>query len=125
MTVSSQIIEVLNDLCAKFGMVIDWSEENILPYVQTLITKFIAWEIATSWVWIGVAVLTFVIGAALIIIDYKINGYCFGVMIFLGCVLMFVAIATAVYQTLDIVKCNTFPEKAVFDYISTKIQPYG
>ena len=60
MTISSQIIEVLNDICKKFGIAIDWSQENILPYLQELAGKYISWEIATSVAWL--------IGAAIIIV---------------------------------------------------------
>lgn len=48
MTVSEQIIEVLNALCEKFGVTIDWTADNVLPYVESLTHKFIACEIATS-----------------------------------------------------------------------------
>lgn len=33
MEVSKQIIEVLDNLCEKFGVVIDWNAKNVLPYV--------------------------------------------------------------------------------------------
>ena len=33
MKVSNQIIEVLEYLCQKFGIVIDWTSESILPYL--------------------------------------------------------------------------------------------
>lgn len=33
MELSKQIIDVLEYLSAKFGMSIDWSQQNILPYV--------------------------------------------------------------------------------------------
>lgn len=116
MTVSSQIIEVLNDLCTKFGMVIDWSQENVLPYVQTLLTKFISWEIATSWVWICIALFMILSGVALVIFD-QINWdtevfTCIGVSIVLG------SLVILVVQIFDIVECKVFPEKTVYDYIS-------
>lgn len=42
MQVSNQIIEVLDYLCSKIGITIDWTESNVLPYVQTLLEKYIA-----------------------------------------------------------------------------------
>ena len=45
MTVSSEIIEVLDYLGEKFGIAIDWTSNNVLPYLQTLADKFIKWEI--------------------------------------------------------------------------------
>lgn len=35
MTVSDQIINVLDALCEKFGLVIDWTSENVVPYLTT------------------------------------------------------------------------------------------
>ena len=48
MTVSSEIIEVLDYLGEKFGIAIDWTSNNVLPYLQALVDKFIKWEISTS-----------------------------------------------------------------------------
>lgn len=73
MTVSSQVIEVLNYLCGKFGVVIDRSAENVMPYVQELMSKFIQWEIATSRMWIVFAVLSLLVCVALIVTDAKIS----------------------------------------------------
>lgn len=44
MTVSSQIIEVFNEICNKFGIVIDWSADNILPYLTELVNRIAAFE---------------------------------------------------------------------------------
>ena len=55
MTVSSEIIEVLDYLGEKFGIAIDWTSNNVLPYLQALVDKFIKWEIFTSIVWIAIA----------------------------------------------------------------------
>ena len=33
---SEQIIEVLNALCEKFGIAIDWTAENVMPYLTDL-----------------------------------------------------------------------------------------
>lgn len=52
MTVGNQIIEVLNYLCDKFGIALDWSKESVIPYLQELCEKYISWEIATSTAWL-------------------------------------------------------------------------
>lgn len=117
MTVSSQIIEVLNDLCTKFGIAIDWSAENVLPYVQELMGKFISWEIATSWIWIIVAVVMFVGGILLFVTD-MLWGWADGNMAIVGFGLVVFAAGMCVVQALDIATCTHFPEKQVFDYIS-------
>ena len=57
MTVSSQIIEVLDSLCEKAGIAIDWTAENVLPYIQELAGKFVSFEAATSIAWILLVVI--------------------------------------------------------------------
>ena len=48
MSFSSQFIEVLDALCAKFGIVIDWTSQNVMPYLTDLATRLISYEIWTS-----------------------------------------------------------------------------
>ena len=69
MTVSSEIIEVLDYLGEKFGIAIDWTSNNVLPYLQALVDKFIKWEISTSIVWIAIA--AFVIAMIIILMNLK------------------------------------------------------
>lgn len=49
-----QIINVLNNLCDKLGIVVDWTQQNIQPYLQELFEKYVRYEITTSAVWIVV-----------------------------------------------------------------------
>ena len=48
MTVSEQIIQVINALCEKFGIVVDWTSKNAIPYLEVLCKKLITYEIWTS-----------------------------------------------------------------------------
>lgn len=44
---SAQIIEVLNNICEKFGVAVDWTSKNIQPYLKELMTKCINYKLAT------------------------------------------------------------------------------
>ena len=48
METTNKVVEVINALCEKFGIVFEWTNKNILPYVEDLIGRFIKFEIATS-----------------------------------------------------------------------------
>lgn len=39
---SEEIIKVLDDLGNRFGIAIDWSNQNIIPYLQELMQRFIS-----------------------------------------------------------------------------------
>lgn len=36
-----QIINVLDDLSARFGVVIDWTSDNVLPYLEDLYSRLV------------------------------------------------------------------------------------
>lgn len=57
---SDELIKVFDYLAEKFGIVIDWTNENAMPYIQDLINRIITYNIITY------AVMT-VIGIAFII----------------------------------------------------------
>ena len=63
--VSEEIIKILDDLGKRFGVVIDWSSENVLPYLQDLAHRFIMYKNAINIFWI-------VIGVIVILISLKI-----------------------------------------------------
>lgn len=124
MTVSSEIIEVLDYLGEKFGIAIDWTSNNVLPYLQTLVDKFIKWEISTSIVWIVIA--AFVIVAMIILINLKgireINEETYGMLWIPIIVSIIVSFIVICIQIFDIIECNVFPEKALYDFIKVMLK---
>ena len=48
MTVSQQIIEVLDALCEKFGVAIDWANANVMPQVTDLMQRAVLYCMVTS-----------------------------------------------------------------------------
>lgn len=127
MTPSKQIIEVLNYLGEKIGITIDWTSANVMPYLQELFSRFIKWEIATSTVWIIIAVIMLFIPVIIIrhrkkIQDIDDDGSLFvlALMAIVICILSSIGILCT--QTFDIVECLTIPEKTLYDYVSDLIQ---
>ena len=131
MAISDQIIQVINTLCEKFGIAINWTEENVIPYVEALCRKLITYEIATSVAWIlFMAVLSIIYIAIhkklLPILLQKIEHQGYDGLWDVPLVLSWIAVAgiciatfvVACVQAIDIIKCLTFPEMYVFEYIS-------
>ena len=124
MTVSSEIIEVLDYLGEKFGIAIDWTSNNVLPYLQTLADKFIKWEISTSIVWIVIAafVIAIIIGLMSLKGVREANeDYCDGMLWVLAGVIIIVSFIVICIQIFDIIECNIFPEKALYDFIKVML----
>ena len=120
MTISDQIIQVLDALCEKFGFAVDWTSENVIPYLTTLATKLVAYEIWTSVAWLVILLLG--LSAAVmaikkyrsIIFQDDIGYVIIGVFGLVGGTF---AISGVIQQIMDIIKCLTFPEMFIFEYI--------
>lgn len=125
MSVSSQIIDVLDDLCAKFGLVIDWTEENIIPKAEELMGKYISWEIAISWMYIVIAAVLVIAAIVMIIIKVKGDWISGGILCAVAALMLIVAIAVTVKQVQDILTCIYFPELQVFNYITGLLESGG
>lgn len=129
MTLSDQIIQVLNYLGEKFGIAIDWTSENVIPYITTLCTKLISYEIWTSVAWIAIMAILSIIG---IVIAAKFRVFSSDFLdefdigaVFLCAGLFVIWVGTVICigcQVFDIIKCVTFPEMYVFEYIQTLIE---
>lgn len=119
MQVSDQIIAVLDNLCQKFGIAIDWSQQNILPYLQELAGKYITYEICTSITWCVIMAVIMSISFVLAKIAFKSDVedlMVFGAAGAAAAVVMFLVVASV--QAFDIVECLTIPEKTLIEYVS-------
>ena len=134
MAISEQIIQVINALCEKFGIVINWAEEDVIPHVEILCKKLVTYEIVTSVVWLLLIWVLF--GTSAITLRklhpwlmkksdedyddvYMIVDFSLWILtIILGVAVVFVTCD----QAIDIIKCLTFPEMYVFEYISALVK---
>ena len=126
MTFSEQTISILDYLCQKFGIVIDWTSDTIWPMVEMLAGKYIKWEIASSIVWIVIFMMGFIAclwGIKTIkkhLSDSYIDEMWILFCVFLGLgALGFVAgVAT---QAFDITRCFVFPELELFEFLKETV----
>ncbi|MCI8654255.1 MAG: hypothetical protein HFJ48_00015 [Clostridia bacterium] len=68
---SEEIIKVLDNLAQKFGIAIDWTSQNIMPYLQELISRFIQYQNVIAITWIITSIIIVVISIIAIIKVYK------------------------------------------------------
>ena len=134
MTVSEQIIQVINDLCTKLGIAINWTGDNVIPYIETLCKKLVTYEIATSaaqiLLWILICIAAAVATKKLTPVfkkgleeDWNEGWEVATVFSILGLVGIYIAaLIVTIFQIGDIIKCVTFPEMYVFEYIQKLIQ---
>lgn len=112
---SSQIIEVLDALCAKFGIVVDWTTTNVLPYAQDLCSRIVRYEIAKAIIFIVVSILITVL---VWIITTKTDDYDFqeamGVVSVIATAL---GIITIIFCVATIVRASFLPEAVIANYL--------
>lgn len=122
---SEEIIKVLDALAEKFGLAVDWTSGNIIPYLQALGNKFVSYEIVTSVIWILIG-LGFCFVSLYLIKKLKANknwgierygGEVDGVIRWLAeggvFVILAIGIIIIISQMFDIVTDMTFPEKMI------------
>lgn len=130
MSVSDQIIAVINDLCAKFGIAIDWTAENVMPYIEDLCARYIQFEIQTSIAWIiCCASVTLVAGliwaiSGIVQAKSRCNDISEGIM-YISMIVFWIGLCITVIvgmcQAYDIIEAMTIPEKTIIDYINSLI----
>lgn len=114
MEVSKQIIEVMDYLANKLGIAVDWTSKNMQPVIKDICEKYIKWEISTSVAWIVITVITAVI-ISILALHFGDEE--------LIVISVIIAIPIIGFQVFDIIKCNTFPELQLYEYITETIIP--
>ena len=123
-SVVDQIIQVIEYLGLKFGIAIDWSSENLVPVAEHIADSYISWEITSSILWLSLGVAALVIGTTVAILIGRDTEW-YGeevIVLFIFAVIAFAGLVVAVYQGLDIIKCLTFPELKIIEYIQSFMQ---
>lgn len=132
MKFSQEIISVLDYLGQKFGIAVDWTSENVVPYLKDLCARYISYEVMTSIAWMAmVLVLTIIIVIPLPILHKKAKELhyndCYGTVIaaiifwVLFVCMSVVSIGVIGTQVFDIIECHTLPEKVISEYLETLV----
>lgn len=132
MSISNEIIKVIDALAEKFGVAVDWTSENVIPYLEQLCDKYINYEIATSVVWIVFGV--FLISSCKwgLKIAQSCEAKCkkdewsewdmADICVRAGTIIAVISgITVVITQLFDIVTCLTFPEKIILDEVKSVI----
>lgn len=129
---SEEIIKVLDELGKRFGIVIDWSNQNIIPYLQELLKRFICYRNITACVWIIISIAMTISGVVMIKFLNKwkksdnynksydseddllaVLGYVFSICI------IALGIGLIIGNMFGIVKNICMPEMVVYEYITS------
>lgn len=127
---SEEIIKVLDELGKRFGIVIDWSNQNVIPYLQELLKRFICYQNIMACVWIIISISMAIGGAVMIKFlnkwrksgNYKSDYYSddeFLAVFGYGLSICIIAlgIGLIIGNILGIAKNICMPEMVVYEYI--------
>lgn len=127
---SEEIIKILDDLGERFGIAIDWTSQNVLPYLQDLINRFIKYDIAIN-------ILLIILGIIFLIItiiairkikkDSKEISY-YGLLdegmpqFLIICISIIIMLYTFSTGLTKIIQDIYLPEKSIYEYIKSEVQ---
>lgn len=135
---NDQIIEILNSVSKKFGMAIDWSNKNILPYIEQLSNKIVKYDLYKSIFSLIVSITIILLSLIFMNLVYnaykktKINNednlfftfitgpyprYITIVLIVVVLILFIVSILGIISNIQNIIQDIVFPEKTIFEFI--------
>ena len=141
LTISENIIAVLDDVSKKLGIAVDWTSENIMPYLKDTADRIVQFELTTSIIWL-ILTAGFILAMALIgrhiykMFKGKNENSIFvdvgnwsgshaelsvGAVSTITVMAVFTIICFAIMlaQINDIVQCCVLPERVVINYISS------
>lgn len=133
-TETAKVLDVVSD---RLGVAVDWTAENVVPYVEKLFNSLVKYEIATSIAWIAIFIAAIIITSVLLKVaqkrgwfeeadDDEVLSILMTILVIVFVVSIFVGLIVICVQVFDIVMCYTFPEKLILNEIKDFIAvPYS
>lgn len=124
---SEEIIKVLDNLAGRFGIAIDWTSQNVMPYLQELLTRFQHYKIAIATIFLSLEILALIVAIVCIVKGKKkkkesASSYWEwideGALYFWIIVIVFIVLIISVPITIDmLLKGIYLPELLILDYL--------
>lgn len=124
METTNVAIQVLDELSKKFGLMVDWSQQNIQPYVQDLMGRVVNYEFWTTFVWIFLYITMALIGFFVVkylwkaFDDPEIRGTVVGISFFYNLLVL----GNLVGAIMKIIRCLILPEVIFVSYLQNFIK---
>lgn len=132
---SEEVIKILDDLSQRFGIAIDWSSQNILPYLQDLMTRLIQYKNVQAILWIVVSVIMFIVTGIVLKVVLKYIGkyydsldshlydedraFAKGFAWFIAGIFIFAFILVMILNIRGLIQNIYLPEATIIEYIKS------
>lgn len=125
MSFSENFINIMNAIGDKVGIAIDWTNKNVMPYMEQLSGRIVNYEMFTSIAWLVFAVVVLIVGIVLLVKGFKYKNNperpCYDdsyiPSILIGIVAVVTFVVMSIVQVGDIITCLTLPEKTIISFI--------
>lgn len=120
MTFSEQFISIMDAVCDKLGIVIDWTTQNVLPYMTEVSGRIIGLEIANSVLWIIISILTIISYFVIMNLIRKRKWDEDGIIAIgiFGGLISFGSTCAIFVQIFDIIQAKFLPEMVIIEFLS-------
>lgn len=120
---SDEIIKVLDSLSEKFGMTIDWTSQNVLPYLQDLMNRFISLQNAKAIAWIVILSILVIAIIIFIIVGIRLgkkeeDEEITAITIFIGIIALICLLIPLIGNIFGLMQNIYTPELTLLEYIT-------
>ena len=114
---------ILQKLAEQFGLALDFSKENVIPYLQQLAERVVKYEVSQSIFWMIIGIICIIVGIGLSVFVYKkataeeYSDECTLIVLCVVAIFSFCAgIGIVGCQINDLILCEYLPEKILLRY---------
>jgi hypothetical protein len=125
---SNEIIKVLDHLCDKFGIAIDWSSNNVMPYLQDLMVRITKYAIYTNILWLVMSILIISATVFALVKIIKVAresmydwDFIIAISSLIGSIIIIVFFLTGMDACQNLIEVNTVPEKYIIEMIRNDV----
>lgn len=136
---TNEIIKLLDELAKRFGIAIDWTSENVMPYLEDLFDRFITYNIVVDVFWILAAIMTICFEVWFIKKSFQMykedrdniffettifgreNTVIWGAVAALSFIALGVALLSGLFALLEIPKLIFIPEVFMIDWLNVHV----
>lgn len=108
--------QLLQELGKQFGLIIDWSNENFIPYLKELAQRVVQYEFGQSVFWLIIGIILTILGIILFTLELTNKVNAGTLFLFVGFIFIGVGIIIICCQVDDILLCKFLPEKILLRY---------
>lgn len=120
---SEEIIKILDNLGEKVGLTIDWTSQNILPYLQDLMNRFISLQSTKAIIWIVILSVLVIATIILMVIGIRVgkredDGEIIFMAVSIGIIILICLVVPLICNIFGLMQNIYTPEITLLEYIT-------